>query len=128
MPPPKMMGQYDGDGRCTLVLLPSWATSSAVAVRTTRWFSSRPYLRCQNSSWRSTSISESKLCSGTGEAVIHSRPRASQGSGPTSGLPARRHFRVLAYTFHKNMATPMAITNAPMVATMFHRANPSSAR
>ena len=73
-------------------------------------------------------MSSSKLCSGTGEAVIHSRPRASHGSGPTSGRPARRQFRVLAYTFQKNMATPTAITNAPMVATMFHSAKPSSAR
>src|SRR5688572_21077537 len=83
-PAASTIGQYDGDGRWTPTASPFWATSSAVFTRTTRPDSSSAYLRCQNSSRCDTVGTVSKLWVGTGEAVIHSRLRASHGSGPGS--------------------------------------------
>src|SRR3546814_13247118 len=76
------IGQYEGAGRCTSVRWPVWATSSDVAMRTTRWSSVSPYLRYQNSSRWVTTGTWSKLWAGAGEAVIHSSDRESHGSGP----------------------------------------------
>src|SRR6266508_6932432 len=110
-------GQYDGDGRWTLVASPFWAASSEDVTRTTLPFSSSAYLRCQNSSRCETVGTASKLWAGVGDGSIHSRLRASQGSGP--GLTGfRRCARVLLMMLAANTMKARAMTKAPNVATL----------
>ena len=116
-------GQYDGEGRCTPVPSPGWATSAPVATRTTLPSSFSWYLRCQNSSRCDTVGTVSKLWAGTGDCTIHSRLRASHGSGPGStGLV--RCLRQLASTFQAKISIDTAMMNTPTVDTMFQKSNP----
>src|SRR5688572_14921695 len=122
-PAASTIGQYDGDGRWTFLASPFWATSSDDFTRTTRPVSSSAYLRCQNSSRCETVGTVSKLWVGTGEAVIHSRLRASHGSGPTStGLDLWE--RQLCRMFQPNTRKATAMMKAPTVATWFHSSKP----
>ena len=121
-PAARTIGQYDGDGRWTPSASPAWQTSAAVALRTTLPSSSVVHLRCQNSSSDETSMTSSKLWTGVGFGLNHSRLRASHGSGGSGGRPrARRADRITLIT--KNM-TPRAMTNTPMVANRFQKSNP----
>ena len=104
---------------------PSWAASSTDAIRTTSWFSSIPYLRCHHSSVLCTVGISSKLCSGTGEGTIHSRLRASHGSGPGAGRSVASFFDF--QMFQNRTSTEAAMRNDPIVATMFQNSKPNPA-
>ena len=67
-------------------------------------------------------MSSSKLCTGVGLGVNHSRLRASQGSGPTGGSCLARRAEVI--TLITNMRTPRAMMNDPIEANMFQNSNP----
>src|SRR6478609_7309413 len=73
-------GQYDGDGRCTCLPVGTWAMSLPSATLTSRPSSPVSYLRYHQSS-RVTMVGiGSKLYSGAGEGMLHSRLRLSHGS------------------------------------------------
>src|SRR6476659_397852 len=97
------IGQYEGEGRGTPVGSPFWMTSSVLATRTGRPFSSSPYFWCHQSSRCVTIGTVSKLCEGVGFGVAHSRLRASHGSLTTRD--ASRFATTRLYTmFHRKIA------------------------
>src|SRR5205085_10946031 len=80
---------------------------------------SSTYFLCQKSSSACTTGISSKLCSGGGDAVIHSIVRASHGS-----LPAISPCLRACHALYMKSATDAAITNEPMVDTMFQKSQP----
>src|SRR6187397_3239827 len=86
------MGQYDGAGRCERDGSPGMATSSGSAILTTRPCSSSPYFWCHQ--WSNSVMigSSSKLWAGVGDWMLHSRLRASHGSGPGGGSEGALRF------------------------------------
>ena len=93
-----------------------------MATRTTLPSSSIPYLRCHHSSRSRTTGTSSKLWTGTGDGIDHSRLRASHGSGPGAGREAAVLFDFQTLTM--NTSIDRAIRNDPTVATMFHSSKP----
>src|SRR5512132_2802219 len=134
-PAAAISGKYEGDGMwmacpppasapCSPAC-PSMATASPdppAATGTTRPPSVSAYLRCHRSSSEWTTGISSKLYSGGGEEVAHSRVRASQGSASIClGL------RKLAIALTRNTRTLIATTKAPIDETMFQKESPSDA-
>src|SRR5699024_12830361 len=74
----------------------------------------------QNGSISFTTGIGSYVCSGEGEATVHSRVRPFQGSFPTLSV-----FVCVSYRFHTTAIILISITNAPMVIVTFNTA-PSS--
>src|SRR5687768_8444007 len=98
-----MIGQYDGDGRCT----PDASNSGSARYltfsrRRSRPLSSWSYFWCHQSSIEVTVGSTSKLCAGGGDDVPHSSVRASHGSGSLIT------FLRLATTLNTNTKNPRA--------------------
>src|SRR3954454_11105089 len=117
-PKARMIGQYDGAGRCTSASWVGWATSSVRAMRTSRPSSVSPYLRYQKSSSVVIVGTGSKLYSGVGDGTIHSIVRASHGSAPGGGKSF--DLALLQKMLNKKNATLEASVKAPTVATLFH--------
>ena len=65
----------------------------------------------------------SKLWTGGGEGVIHSRVRASQGSATSAAFGLA--FACVTTTFTRKMRIDTAIRNAPTVETSFQNVRPS---
>src|SRR3954462_5531714 len=82
MPAATMIGQYDGDGRCTPDASKSGSARYVILSRRRSLpLASCSYFWCHQPASAVTVGSTSKLCAGGGEDVPHSSVRASHGSG-----------------------------------------------
>src|SRR5258706_11721339 len=113
-----MIGQYDGDGRWMAPCGSPPPRYSMCSRRWSLWSSPMSYLRYHHSSSDATDGSMSKLWTGGGDEVPHSRVRASHGSGSVQML-----LRLLT-TLKTKTRKPAAIVNAPIEATRFQKSHP----
>src|SRR5690606_2389134 len=77
----------------------------------------------KNSSYSFTKGSWAKLYSGTGEGVVHSSVRPSQGSAPATSPRIE-----VTTTLYSRTRTPAAMKKAPMVLTRLKVSSPSPGR